>query len=65
MERVNGMSAVPVMATLLSANPTQFTVMALRRTSVALQFRINGDTVDLSEGYDITLGVQEVFMESG
>lgn len=60
IERVDGAGAVEVSAMLLSDNPTQFMVHALRRTSVALQFRVNGDTIDLSQGYDIGLGVQEV-----
>lgn len=59
IERRDGSAAVTVAATLLSDNPAQFTVTAQHRTSVPLQFRVADDTVDLSQGYDLTIGVQE------
>lgn len=59
IERVDSSGATAVTAALLSSNPTAFTVTALHRTSVPLQFRVDGDAVDLSQGYDITIGVQE------
>ena len=60
LERVDGDAAVPVVAALTSANPARFTVAPLTRTAVPLQFRIDDlDAVDMSQGYDITLSVQE------
>lgn len=59
IERVEGARAVTVSATLISENPARFMVTALHRTTVPLQFRIGGDMVDLSQGYDITIDVQD------
>jgi len=59
LERVDDSGAVAVAATRISENPVPFTVTALHRTSVPLQFRVADDAVDLSQGYDITIGVQE------
>jgi hypothetical protein len=60
LEQIDGAAAVPVVATLTSANPALFTVVPLMRTAVPLQFRIDDqDAVDLSQGYDITISVQE------
>jgi hypothetical protein len=59
IEQVSDVGAMPVSATLVSDNPALFTVTAGHRTTVPLLFRVDGDTVDLSAGYDITLGIQE------
>jgi hypothetical protein len=59
LERLDGAMATTVTAQLASDNPVQFTVAALQRTSVPLQFRVNAEVVDMSQGYDIVVDVQE------
>jgi hypothetical protein len=43
----------------VSDNPARFTVAAGQRTAVPLHFQIEGDDVDLTGGYDITVTVDE------
>jgi hypothetical protein len=59
LERIDGSVATTVAAQLASDNPVQFTVTALQRTSVPLQFRVNAEVVDMSQGYDIVVTIQE------
>lgn len=59
LERLDGASATPVVATLISDNPVRFTVSAHQRTAVPLRFRVNGDEIDMSQGYGITVTVEE------
>jgi hypothetical protein len=59
LERIDGASATPVAAVLVSANPAQFAVAAHQRTAVPLRFRVDGDEVDMTQGYDITIVVDE------
>ena len=59
MERISSGTATPVTAHLLSDNPVRFTVVADQRTSVPLQFRVDSDTVALTQGYDLVLAIQE------
>jgi hypothetical protein len=59
LERLAGASATPVAATLVSDNPARFTVAGRRRTAVPLRFRVDGDVVDMTQGYDITITVDE------
>lgn len=59
LERVEGLNTQTVPAELASANPLPFTVAALARTSVPLRFRAFNEEIDLGQGYDIVLGVEE------
>lgn len=59
LERLDASAATPVSAQLITANPVSFTVAPGARTSVPLQFLVNAEPVDMSQGYDITLGVEE------
>ena len=59
LERLDGSLATPVAAQLASDNPVLFAVTALQRTSVPLQFRVNAEVVDMSQGYDVVVTVQE------
>jgi hypothetical protein len=59
LDRIDGASAVPVAAELLSDNPARFTVFEHERTGVPLRFRVQGDDVDMTQGYDITVEVEE------
>jgi hypothetical protein len=59
LERLDGASATPVAAELVSDNPAQFTVLAHERTGVPLRFRIQDDEVDMTQGYDITVAVED------
>lgn len=60
LERVEAFSETDVNAQLISDNPVHFTVEFDQRTIAPLRFRTNTDEVDLSQGYDIVLDVQEV-----
>jgi hypothetical protein len=59
LERISGGTAVPVSAQLASPNPEEFTVAPRQRTTVPLRFRVDAEDVDLAEGYDIVLTVDE------
>jgi hypothetical protein len=59
MERLDPDGPTAVDATLESDNPALFTVVAAQRTNVPLKFKIDGDEVDLTQGYDITLDIDE------
>jgi hypothetical protein len=59
LERIDGDLATTVTATLTSDNPAHFTVAPQQRTIVPLQFRADGQQVDMTQGYDITLVVDE------
>jgi hypothetical protein len=59
LERIEGASATPVVAALASDNPVRFTVSPQRRTLVPLRFRVDTDVVDLAQGYDLVLTVDE------
>jgi hypothetical protein len=59
LERIEGMSATPVVAQLVSDNPVSFLVSPQARTTVPLRFHVDTDVVDLSQGYDIVITVEE------
>jgi hypothetical protein len=59
LERLDGSMATPVAAQLASDNPVLFTVTPLQRTNVPLQFRVNAEVLDMSQGYDIVVSVEE------
>src|SRR5690349_10350797 len=59
IERVEGLSTTTLPAQLLSDNPVSFTVATNQRTAVPLRFRVDNEDVDLTQGYDITLVVDE------
>jgi hypothetical protein len=59
LERLDGAMATTVAAQLASDNPVLFAVTPLQRTNVPLQFRVNAEVVDMSQGYDIVVTVQE------
>src|SRR5262245_58053163 len=59
LERLDGGIATTVAAQLASDNPVLFAVTPLQRTNVPLQFRVNAEVVDMSQGYDIVVTVQE------
>lgn len=59
LERLDGASATTVSAMLVSDNPVRFTVAAHQRTAVPLRFRVDRDEIDMSQGYDITVTVEE------
>jgi cysteine-rich repeat protein len=59
LERVEGPSTATVPAQLVSPNPTAFTVAALMRTAVPLRFRAFEEEIDMSQGYDVVLEVEE------
>jgi hypothetical protein len=59
LERIDGSAATPVAAELVSDNPVQFTVFDHERTGVPLRFRVQGDEVDMTQGYDISVEVEE------
>lgn len=60
LERLEQFSDATVNAELVSDNPLDFTVDFGMRTVVPLRFRTNIGEVDLSQGYDLTLDVEEV-----
>ncbi len=59
LERVQGASATTVPAELKSNNPVQFAVAEDQRTTVPLRFRVLGEDIDLTQGYDIVLDIEE------
>lgn len=59
LERIEGASATPVTAQLVSDNPTEFLVSPDQRTSVPLRFHVDTDEVDMSQGYDLVITVEE------
>jgi hypothetical protein len=59
LERIEGTSARPVTAQLISDNPADFIVSPQQRTIVPLRFHVDTDVVDMSQGYDIVLTVEE------
>ena len=59
MERVDGTTTTPVTATLISPNPVAFTVLSHQRTTVPLRFHVAQEDVDMSQGYDIVLEIEE------
>lgn len=59
LERIEGTSARPVTAQLISDNPIDFIVSPQQRTIVPLRFHVDTDVVDMSQGYDIVLTVDE------
>ena len=63
LERVEGQNAQTVPSELSSSNPSQFTVAAQARTSVPLRFRAFNEEIDLGQGYDLVLGVEECTQE--
>jgi hypothetical protein len=56
LERLDGITATAVTATLLSSNPQGFTISAEALTRVALRFGVPGGEVQLGEG-DLEIGV--------
>jgi hypothetical protein len=59
LERIEGASAAPVTAQLVSDNPVDFLVSPDERTTVPLRFHVDTEVVDLSQGYDLVLTVEE------
>jgi hypothetical protein len=59
LERLEAESAIPVPADLISDNPDQFTVPVGQRISVPLRFRVNEGEVDMAQGYDVVITVDE------
>ena len=59
LERLDGASAMQVAAELVSDNPARFTVFDHERTAVPLRFRVQDGEVDMTQGYDITVEVEE------
>src|ERR1043166_4813015 len=59
LERLDGSIATPVAAQLASDNPVLFAVTARERRSGPLQFRVNAELVDMSQGSDVVVTVQE------
>jgi hypothetical protein len=59
LERIEGASATPIAAQLISENPASFVVSPQQRTTVPLRFHVDTDVVDLSQGYDLVLTVGE------
>jgi hypothetical protein len=60
LERFDAFGSTEINAELASSNPLPFTVGFGQRTVVPLRFRTNIGEIDLSQGYDIVLGVEEV-----
>lgn len=60
LERLDAFSEATVNAELISDNPLHFAVDFGQRTVVPLRFRTNISEVDLTQGYDIVLDVEEV-----
>lgn len=56
---VPGQPPEPVAAALTSPNPQFFTVVDDQRTTVALRFRVAEGEIDLDQGYDIVIDVEE------
>lgn len=63
MERVEGPSTTTLPAELVSLNPLAFTVSPLERIAVPLKFRVFEEEIDLAQGYDIVLDVEECAAE--
>jgi hypothetical protein len=59
LERLEGSSTIAVTAELVSDNPALFTVVPHLRTSVPLRFRVSGEVLDLTQGYDVVLVIDE------
>lgn len=59
LERVEGASAIAVTADLISDNPALFTVQLHHRTTVPLRFQVAGEVLDMTQGYDVVLVVDE------
>lgn len=59
LERIDGASATAVVAGLASDNPVRFTVSPQRRTIVPLRFHVDTDVVDMAQGYDLVITVDE------
>jgi hypothetical protein len=60
LERIVGNSVTTVTGELISDNPAQFTVSSHQRTTVPLRFRVDAGEVDMDQGYDIVLDIDEV-----
>jgi hypothetical protein len=60
LERLEANSAIPVPAELISDNPDQFTVPLGQRINVPLRFAITEGEVDMAQGYDLVIAVDEV-----
>jgi 6-phosphogluconolactonase (cycloisomerase 2 family) len=60
IERIHGMTATTIDAELISPNPSAFTVLPQQRTTVPLRFRVDAEEVDLTQGYDVVLEIDEV-----
>lgn len=59
LERLDGSSVTPVIAQLISDNPASFTVAPHQRTTVPLRFHVDGEDIDLAQGYEIVVAVEE------
>jgi hypothetical protein len=63
LERLELFSDATVNAELVSDNPLSFTVELGQRTVVPLRFRTNLDEIDLTQGYDIVLDIEQVAVQ--
>jgi hypothetical protein len=59
IERLDGATATPVTATRVSDNPARFRVIGGQRTAVPLRFLVDDEEVDLTQGYDLSVTVDE------
>jgi hypothetical protein len=59
LERVTPTTTTPVVGTLTSSNPAPFSVSTHQRTTVPLQFHVDQEVVDMTQGYDIVLVVDD------
>lgn len=59
LELIEGDTTTPVAAQLISDNPASFTVGVHQRTTVPLVFHVDTEVVDLAQGYEIVVTVDE------
>jgi DNA-binding beta-propeller fold protein YncE len=60
IERIRGTTATTIDAELISPNPSAFAVLPEQRTTVPLRFRVDAEEVDMAQGYDVVLEIDEV-----
>lgn len=65
LERIDNWNATTVDATLTSENPVSFTVLPRQWTTVPLQFSVEGEAVEMTQGYDIVVDVDEAIPSPG
>jgi hypothetical protein len=65
LERIDNGNAMTVNATLTSDNPVSFTVLPQQWTNVPLRFSVEGEAVEMTQGYDIVVDVDESIPSPG